>query len=255
MAENDHTGEQQATSEQQAEYWRQQHAVLQQQYQADMEKVYNVLTTQQQQQPPQQPPQPEPWDVTDPQKLRENVEATMKNTMTQQMAPVVLALANNQYEAHMLNASRDERMPYFRYWENEIRTLAKSVAPGLLAEYNTIVNLYKLVQANHGQELVEMEVRRRIAAQQETAQAEEVEVEDDSEERSTQLSPPQAPQASPPPSHRQAPPPQAHSMQQPRSQRQGATRRLSREEAHMAERMGMSLAEYARAKELGDVEI
>lgn len=257
MAENDQTGGQQATSEQQAEYWRQQHAALQQQYQADMEKVYNVLTTQQQQQP-QQPQQPEaePWDVTDPAKLRENVESSMRNTVTQQMAPVVMALANNQYEAHMLAARRDERMPYFGYWENEIRTLAKSVAPGLLAEYNTIANLYKLVQAQHGQELVELEVRRRLAAQQETAQAEEVEVEEDNPELQQSPQTSVAPQHSPPPPPRQqAPPAQAQGMQAPRSSRQGVTRRLSREEAHMAERMGMSLREYAQAKDLGDVEI
>lgn len=263
MAENDQTGGQQATDAQQVEYWRQQaiaqnqqREALQQQYNADMEKVYNVLTSQQNQQPQAAPPQPEPWDVTDPTKLRENVEASMKTTMTQQMAPVVLALANNQYEAHMLNASRDERMPYFRYWENEIRQLAKSVAPGLLAEYNTIVNLYQLVQARHGQELVELEVRRRLAAQQQNAQAEEVEIDDDSEERSnTQLSQPPAAPQSPPPPTRNVPAPQAQGMQAPRSARQGGTRRLSREEAHMAERMGMSLREYAQAKDLGDVEI
>lgn len=250
---------------QDAEYWRQQAIqqhqqaqAIQQQYQQDMEKVYNVLTNQQNQQPQPPPAQPE-WDVTDPKQLRENVTQAVTQTISGQMTPVVLALAKNQFEGHMLNAARDERMPYFRTWEQEIRQLAQGVQPGLLAEYNTIVNLYQLVASRHGNELVELEVRKRLAQQQEAQHSDEVEVDDEpSEERSSQVSPPPSPHTPPRlPQPQQQPPPVApvQSMQPARSTRTSSSRRLTREEAYMAQQMGMSLKEYAAAKDLGDYEL
>lgn len=254
---------------QDAEYWRQQaiaqeqrHNQLQAQYQKDMEQVYNVLTAQQQAaQPqaaqPQAPPQPE-WDVTDPKQLKQNVESSLQNAMRQTMTPVVLALAQNQYESHMLNAKRDERMPYFATWEQEIRQLAQGVQPGLLAEYNTLVNLYQLVASRHAGELVELEVRKRLAQQQEAQHADEVEIEEDApSEQQVPLSPPPRQQQSLSMPPHPSPPPAApiQSMQPARSTRTGGVRRLTREEAYMAQQMGMSLREYAEAKNLGDYDL
>jgi hypothetical protein len=261
MAEND-----QAIAPQGTEVdWKQRHDQLAQQYQQDMEKVYNVLTQQQQQQPPPQPqapPQEPEWDVTDPKQLKQNVEGALRNTINTQLGPVMLQVVQNQFESHMLTAKRDERMPYFAHWENEIRQYAQGVQPGLLANYNTIVGLYQVVASQHANELVEIEVKKRLAQQQQQAQSDEVEVEDEPGEEP----PGPAPAAAPP---RQAVPPQQRphppapsgaaassvGVQTPRSQRTASVRRLTREEAYMAQQMGMSLKEYANAKDLGDYDL
>jgi hypothetical protein len=153
-------------------------------------------------------------------------------------------------------------MPYFAHWENEIRQYAQGVQPGLLANYNTIVGLYQVVASQHASELVEIEVKKRLAQQQQQAQSDEVEVEDEPGEEP----PGPAPAAAPP---RQAVPPQQRpqpsasvgaaassvGVQTPRSQRTASVRRLTREQAYMAQQMGMSLKEYANALELGDYEL
>lgn len=242
MAENDQVN------------WEERYKQLEGQYRGDMERVYNMVTaTNQQQQPPQEEPL---WDTSDPGKLKEQVEGALRKTVSDTLTPVVATLAGNQFESNMSILRGDPRFPYFQQWEGEIRQMASQVAPGLLSRLDTIANIYSLVATRHHGELIEHEVQRRMSAQADN-NPDEVEVDDDEEETEEEEKPqrpvPPPQQLRPPQPQRQASSPMT--TQTSRSVRSGVRTRLTREEAYMAERMGMTLKEYAAAKNLGDVEI
>jgi len=232
--------------------WQDEYNKLQAQYTDDMNKVYTALTQNQPQQPVSEPPA---WDTQDPRKLQEQVEGSLRKTVTDTLAPVVTTLAGNQFEANVGILRGDSRFPYFQKWENEIRELAKQVHHGLLANMNTLTNLYQLVISRHQAELVEEEVQKRLQAQAESEKPDdsgEVEVEEDEEEPETPAQPPSPPL---PPQPQPSAARSTVAVQQSRGLRAPVKIRLTREEAYMADKLGMTPKEYAQAKELGDIAI
>jgi hypothetical protein len=242
-----------AENEQQQEVnWEERYKQLQATYQGDMERVYNVLT--QQQQAGQQAPAPEEplWDTSDAAKLKEQVEGSLRRTVAETIAPVMTTFAGNQFEANAGILRADPRFPYFAKWEQEIRQLASQVHPGLLAKMDTLTNIYALVASRHQTELVEEEVQKRIRAQEESkTDSDEVEVEDEEESGNEEEEKSPRPQVPPPAAVRTRP----VSVQPSRSVRTQPRRKLTREEAYMAERLGMTPLEYAKAKDIGDIDI
>lgn len=230
--------------------WQAEYQKLQAQYTDDMNKVYTVLTQNQQQQP--QAPAPPEWDTQDPAKLKEQVEGSLRKTVTDTLAPVVSTLAGHQFEANMGIMRGDARFPYFGKWEPEIRQFAAQVPPGALANLQTLAQLYELVASRHRQELVEEEVQKRLQAQHQPPDTGEVEVEDEEEKEEdvetpapvpvTPVAPPQAARATVP-------------TQQSRSFRQPQRIRLTREQAYVADKLAMTPKEYAQAMLIDEISL
>jgi hypothetical protein len=239
--------------------WEQQYRALEQQYRGDMEKVYHVLTqAQQQQQARPAPPEEPQWDTQDPAALKKQFEASLQKTVVDTITPVMTTLAGNQFEANAAILRGDARFPYFGHWEQEIRQLAAQVHPGQLAKMDTLVNIYQLVASRHAPELIEQEVRRRLAAQeaQHPPETDDVEVDDGEETEEEKEKPaPAVPVTPQPPPPAAAPPQRPASVQPARSVRAPQKARLTRDEVYMAERMGLTPKEYWQAKQLGDAEI
>jgi hypothetical protein len=231
--------EQNLGSGEQGSEWKDKHDALQAQYTKDMELVYNVLNTNKSQ------PEVDPgWDVSDGQTLKKQIEESLKKTVVDTLVPVMTTFAGNQFESHVHNAKKDERMPHFTKWENEIRTLLKGVAPGMLANYDTLLNVYSLVASRHQSELIEEEVTKRVAAAK--SQDDDVEIEDEEAESIPEVKMPVG---------QGAVGRTVVSSQTSRSVRSASPTRLTREQVRMAELMGMTPRQYAQGLSIEDVEI
>jgi hypothetical protein len=214
----------------------------------------------QQQQPQQAQPEEPLWDTSDPQKLKGQIEDSLRKTVVDTLSPVVTHFSGNQFESNLSILKGDARFPYAAKWENEIRQLAQQVPAALLGKPETVSGLYSLVASRHQQELVEEEVQKRMTAQQQPTEPDDggVEVDDGEEEDEEEKEKPNqpVPQRQPEPQRQPQQVARPQSTQPSRSVRAPQQKlRLTREEAYMAEQMGMSHKEYALAKNLGDAEI
>ena len=118
--------------------WEEKYKQLEDQYRKDMGLAYQAL---QQQQPQQQQPEEPLWDTSDPQKLKGQIEDSLRKTVVDTLSPVVTHFSGNQFESNLSILKADARFPYAGKWENEIRQLAQQVPAALLGKPETVSGL------------------------------------------------------------------------------------------------------------------
>ena len=81
--------------------WEEKYKQLEDQYRKDMGLAYQAL---QQQQPQQQQPEEPLWDTSDPQKLKGQIEDSLRKTVVDTLSPVVTHFSGNQFESQPLDS-------------------------------------------------------------------------------------------------------------------------------------------------------